>query len=152
MITVLPSSLSSCNNLITISLFFLSSEPVGSSAKTTEHFFRILHCLKIRQLKKILSRLFIGVRVTLNLKVLPFFKVSFLRFSLIFLVVILLVCAFLDEVVGVFVVVLEEEIFASVTEYTFPQALQVLDFNPFSVVVGSFQLHILRNNFYLHCM
>lgn len=86
----------------------------------------------------ILSRLFIGVRVTLNLKVLPFFKVSFLRFSLIFLVVILLVCAFLDEVVGVFVVVLEEEIFASVTEYTFPQALQVLDFNPFSVVVGSF--------------
>ena len=29
MITVLPSSLSSCNNLITISLFFLSSEPVG---------------------------------------------------------------------------------------------------------------------------
>ena len=74
----------------------------------------------------ILSRLFIGVRVTLNLKVLPFFKVSFLRFSLIFLVVILLVCAFLDEVVGVFVVVLEEEIFASVTEYTFPQALQVL--------------------------
>ena len=85
----------------------------------------------------ILSRLFIGVRVTLNLKVLPFFKVSFLRFSLIFLVVILLVCAFRGEVVGVFVVVLEE-IFASVTEYTFPQALQVLDFNPFSVVVGSF--------------
>ena len=33
--------LSSCNNLITISLFFLSSEPVGSSAKTTEHFFII---------------------------------------------------------------------------------------------------------------
>ena len=30
-----------CNNLITISLFFLSSEPVGSSAKTTEQFFII---------------------------------------------------------------------------------------------------------------
>ena len=36
----------------------------------------------------ILSRLFIGVKVTFNLKDLPFFKVSFLRFSLIFFVVI----------------------------------------------------------------
>jgi integral membrane sensor domain MASE1 len=85
----------------------------------------------------ILSRLFIGVKVTFNLKDLPFFKVSFLRFSLIFFVVIL----FAREsfgFAGAVVFVLEEAIFASVTEYTFPHLLQVLDFSPFSVVVGSF--------------